>query len=206
MSRTVLLASASPSRYSLLSNAGIVPLVQVSHVDEDAIQEAMPSATTAEKCIALATAKGEAVAANLQVTDASNLLIIAADSMLDFEGVAYGKPGTPEVAIARWKSMRGKFGTLHTGHWMHDTVTGQTLTGEAGAKVFFGDVSDDEIHAYVASGEPLGVAGGFTHEGRSAAFIQTMDGDGPAVGGISLYLLRQFAREMGISWPSLWNA
>lgn len=205
MSRTVLLASASTSRYSLLSNAGIVPLVQVSHVDEDAIQDAMPDATTAEKCIALAAAKGEAVAGNLQVTDASNLLIVAADSMLDFEGAAYGKPGTPEVAIARWKAMRGKVGTLHTGHWMHDTVTGQTRTGEAGAKVYFDDVSDDEIEAYVASGEPLGVAGGFTHEGRSAAFIRTMDGDGPAVGGISLFLLRQFAQDMGLNWPSLWN-
>lgn len=205
MSRTVLLASASTSRYSLLSNAGIVPLVQVSHVDEDAIQDAMPDATTSEKCIALAAAKGEAVAGNLQVTDASNLLIVAADSMLDFEGAAYGKPGTPEVAIARWKAMRGKVGTLHTGHWMHDTVTGQTRTGEAGAKVYFDDVSDDEIEAYVASGEPLGVAGGFTHEGRSAAFIRTMDGDGPAVGGISLFLLRQFAQDMGLNWPSLWN-
>lgn len=180
--------------------------MQVSHVDEDTIQHSMPHATTAEKCIALAAAKGEAVAGNIQVTDASNLLIIAADSMLDFEGTAYGKPGTPEVAVARWKAMRGKYGTLHTGHWMHDTVTGQTRSGEAGAKVFFGDVSDDEIRAYVESGEPLGVAGGFTHEGRSAAFIHTMDGDGPAVGGISLYLLRQFTLDMGISWPSLWNS
>jgi septum formation protein len=205
MSRTVLLASASTSRFSLLSNAGITPLVQVSHVDEDAIQDSMPNSTTAAKCIALAAAKGEAVAGNIQVSDSANLLIIAADSMLDFEGQAYGKPGTPEVAIARWKAMRGKYGTLHTGHWMHDTVTGQTRSGEAGAKVYFDDVSDGEIEAYVASGEPLGVAGGFTHEGRSAAFIRTMDGDGPAVGGISLFLLRQFALDMGISWHSLWD-
>ena len=205
MSRTVLLASASASRYSLLSNAGIIPLVQVSNVDEGAIQANMPNSTTAEKCVALAAAKGEVVASNVTVSDAANLLIIAADSMLDFDGIAFGKPGTPAVAIERWKAMRGKYGTLHTGHWMHDTVTGQTRSGEAGAKVYFDDVSDEEIEAYVATGEPLGVAGGFTHEGRSAAFIRTMDGDGPAVGGISLFLLRQFAHEMGISWHSLWS-
>lgn len=206
MSRTVLLASASSSRYSLLSNAGIIPLVQVSYVDEEALEEKLGPIAPADLCVALATAKGEAVAADVHVTDAANLLIIAADSMLDFEGVPYGKPGTPENAIARWKAMRGKTGTLNTGHWMHDTVTGQTRTGVAGATVYFDDVSDDEIEAYVATGEPLHVAGGFTHEGYSAAYITRMDGDGPAVGGISLRLLRQFALEMDISWQSLWNA
>ena len=106
MSRTVLLASASSSRYSLLSNAGIVPLVQVSYVDEEALEASLQPIAPADLCVALAKAKGEAVAADLQVTDAANLLIIAADSMLDFEGVPYGKPGTPENAIARWKAMR----------------------------------------------------------------------------------------------------
>ena len=205
MSRTVLLASASASRYSLLSASGIVPIVQVSHVDEDAIEAQLSPIATPDLCVALATAKGEAVAAHVTATDVSNLLIIAADSMLEFEGQSYGKPETSENAIARWTAMRGKSGYLHTGHWVHDTVTGLTLTGVAGARVHFADVSDEEITHYVATGEPLFVAGGFTHEGRSAAFIERMDGDGPAVGGISLNLLRTFTHEMGISWHSLWN-
>jgi septum formation protein len=205
MSRTVLLASASTSRYSLLTNAGITPLVQVSHVDEDAIATKLSPISTPNLCVALATAKGEAVVQQITVTDSRNLLVIAADSMLEFEGKSYGKPGDPEVAIARWKAMRGKHGYLHTGHWVMDLVTGQTRSGVAGAKVDFADISDAEILAYVKSGEPLSVAGGFTHEGKSAAFITKMTGDGPAVGGISLALLREFTKEMSIEWTELWD-
>jgi septum formation protein len=205
MSRTVLLASASTSRYSLLMNAGITPLVQVSHVDEDAIADQLRPITTAELCVALATAKGEAVVQDITVTESRNLLVIAADSMLEFEGESFGKPGSPEVAIARWKAMRGKHGYLRTGHWVMDLVSGQVRSGVAGAKVEFADISDAEISAYVKSGEPLSVAGGFTHEGKSAAFITKMTGDSPAVGGISLALLRDFAMEMSIEWTDLWD-
>jgi septum formation protein len=205
MSRTVLLASASTSRYSLLTNAGITPIVQVSHVDEDAIAEKLNPINTADLCVAIATAKGEAVVAEITVTENRNLLVIAADSMLEFEGESLGKPGSPEVAIARWKAMRGKSGYLHTGHWVMDLVSGQVRSGVAGAKVEFADVSDAEILAYVESGEPLSVAGGFTHEGKSAAFITTMTGDSPAVGGISLALLREFSKEMSIEWTDLWD-
>jgi septum formation protein len=205
MSRTVLLASASTSRYSLLTNAGITPLVQVSHVDEDAIAAKLNPISTSDLCVALATAKGEAVVQQITVTDNRNLLVIAADSMLEFEGMSYGKPGAPEVAIARWQAMRGKHGYLHTGHWVMDLVTGQTRSGVAGAKVEFADISDAEILAYVKSGEPLSVAGGFTHEGKSAAFITKMTGDSPAVGGISLALLREFTKEMSIEWTELWD-
>jgi septum formation protein len=205
MSRTVLLASASTSRYSLLMNAGITPLVQVSHVDEDAIAEKLSPIATAELCVALATAKGEAVVKDIKVTDSKNLLVIAADSMLEFEGESFGKPGTPNAAIARWKSMRGKNGYLHTGHWVMDLVSGQVRSGVAGAKVEFADISDAEITAYVESGEPLSVAGGFTHEGKSAAFITKMTGDSPAVGGISLALLREFTKDMSIEWTDLWD-
>ena len=205
MSRTVLLASASTSRYSLLMNAGITPLVQVSHVDEDAIAEKLSPIATAELCVALATAKGEAVVKDIKVTDSKNLLVIAADSMLEFEGESFGKPGTPNAAIARWKSMRGKNGYLHTGHWVMDLVSGQVRSGVAGAKVEFADISDAEITAYVESGEPLSVAGGFTHEGKSAAFITKMTGDSPAVGGISLALLREFTKDMSIEWTDLWE-
>jgi septum formation protein len=205
MSRTVLLASASTSRYSLLVNAGITPLVQVSHVDEDAIAEKLSPIKTADLCVALATAKGEAVVKEITVTDDRNLLVIAADSMLEFEGESLGKPGSAEVATARWKTMRGKSGYLHTGHWVMDLVSGQVRSGVAGAKVEFADISDVEISSYVNSGEPLLVAGGFTHEGKSAAFITRMTGDSPAVGGISLALLREFSKEMSIEWTQLWD-
>jgi len=205
MSRTVLLASASTSRYSLLLNAGITPLVQVSHVDEDAISAQLSPISTADLCVALATAKGEAVVQQITVTDNRNLLVIAADSMLEFEGESYGKPGNPDAAIARWKAMRGKYGYLHTGHWVMDLVSGQIRSGVAGAKVEFADISDAEIIAYVKSGEPLSVAGGFTHEGKSAAFITKMTGDSPAVGGISLALLREFTNDMSIEWTQLWD-
>lgn len=205
MSRTVLLASASTSRFSLLTNAGITPLVQVSHVDEDEIARKLSPIKTADLCVALATAKGEAVAREITVTADRNLLIIAADSMLEFDGESFGKPGSPEAAIARWKAMRGKHGYLHTGHWVMDLVNGQVRSGVAGAKVEFADVSDAEIAAYVNSGEPLAVAGGFTHEGKSAAFITKMTGDSPAVGGISLALLREFAKDMSIEWTQLWD-
>ena len=205
MSRTVLLASASTSRYSLLVNAGITPLVQVSHVDEDAIANQLSPISTADLCVALATAKGEAVVKQIVITDNRNLLVIAADSMLEFEGESYGKPGNPDNAIARWKAIRGKFGYLHTGHWVMDLVSGQIRTGVAGAKVEFADISDAEIIAYVESGEPLSVAGGFTHEGKSAAFITKMTGDSPAVGGISLALLREFTNDMSIEWTQLWD-
>ena len=101
--------------------------------------------------------------------------------------------------------MRGKSGYLHTGHWVKDLVTGEVRSGAAGAKVEFADISDAEIDAYVASSEPLEVAGGFTHEGKSAAFITRMSGDSPAVGGISLALLREFAKDMSIEWTQLWD-
>jgi len=205
MSRTVLLASASTSRYKLLIDSGITPLVQVSDVDEEAIANELALPTTAELVVALAKAKGEAVADNITVTSDTNVLMIAADSMLEFDGVAYGKPGTPEIATQRWQAMRGKSGYLHSGHWVKDLVTGEVRTGVAGAHVYFGYVTDAEIAAYVASGEPLGVAGGFTHEGRSSAFITRIDGDVAAVAGMSMLLLRELTHDMGIAWTSLWH-
>jgi len=205
MSRQVLLASASTSRYRLLIDSGIKPLVQVSNVDEEALESSLGQTSTAELVVALASAKGEAVAENITVTDTKDLLIIAADSMLEIDGVSYGKPATAPVAIERWKMLRGKTGYLHSGHWVCDLVSGQVRTGTAGAVVEFGQVTDEEIIAYVASGEPLGVAGGFTHEGRSSAFITCINGDVPAVAGMSMLLLRTLTAEMGISWTSLWQ-
>jgi len=205
MSRSILLASASTSRHKLLIDSGITPFVQVSNVDEEAIEARLGNVPTAELVVALASAKGEAVVNNITVTNSTNLLVIAADSMLEVDSVSYGKPGTPDVARERWKLLRGSTGYLHSGHWVKDLVTGEIRTGTAGAIVEFGDVSDAEIDDYVASGEPLGVAGGFTHEGRSSAFITRIDGDVPAVAGMSMLLLRTLTADMGISWTSLWQ-
>lgn len=205
MKRKVLLASASTSRYRLLVDGGVKPFVQVSAVDEDAIAADLGAVSTAHLVEQLAVAKGRAVASDITVTDEKNLLIIAADSMLEFDGVAYGKPGTPETAKSRWQAMRGKSGYLYSGHWIFDLVTGQELTGVAGAQVHFGEVTDIEIDRYVASGEPLNVAGGFTHEGRSAAFIESINGDVAAVAGMSMNLIRQLTGQMGISWTEIWD-
>ncbi len=205
MKRKVLLASASSSRYRLLVDGGITPLVQVSAVDEDAIASQLGNVSPAELVEKLAIAKGQAVASDITVTSERNLLIIAADSMLEFDGQVFGKPLTPENAKLRWQAMRGKSGYLHSGHWIHDLVTGQELTGVAGAVINFADVSDEEIDRYVASGEPLNVAGGFTHEGRSAAFIHSIVGDVAAVAGMSMLLLRNLTAQMGISWTELWE-
>ena len=204
MSRTILLASASTSRYRLLTDGGIHPLVQVSDVDEEGIADQLAPISTQDLVVVLATAKGQTVADNVTVTSNRNLLIIAADSMLEFDGMSFGKPGTPEQAIERWSKMRGRSGYLHTGHWVCDLVTGQTRSGSAGAVVEFADISDSEIERYVHSGEPLHVAGGFTHEGRSAAFITRINGDVPAVAGLSMVLMRNFALDMGIDWTTLW--
>lgn len=205
MNRQVLLASASASRYRLLIDGGIQPLVQVSAVDEDAITAQLGNISPAELVTELAKAKGKAVTSDITVTKNKNLLIIAADSMLEFDGKMYGKPLTASVAKSRWQAMRGKTGYLHSGHWICDLVTGQEITGVAGAYVNFADVSDEEIDRYVASGEPLNVAGGFTHEGRSAAFINSINGDVAAVAGMSMILLRQLTAQLGISWTQLWD-
>jgi septum formation protein len=205
MTRKVLLASASSSRYRLLIEGGIKPFVQVSAVDEEAIAAELGNITTANLVEQLAIAKGKAVASDITVTTERNLIILAADSMLEFEGVAYGKPGNAIVAKQRWQSMRGKSGYLHSGHWITDLVTGQERSGVAGATVHFADISDVEIDRYVASGEPLNVAGAFTHEGRGAAFIERIDGDVAAVAGMSMLLIRQLVGEMGISWTEIWD-
>lgn len=205
MKRQVLLASASPSRYRLLIDGGVTPLVQVSAVDEDAIAAQLGQISPAGLVEKLATAKGKAVASDITVTENRNLLIIAADSMLEFDGQMYGKPLTPENAKLRWQAMRGKSGYLHSGHWITDLVTGQEITGVAGAHIHFANVSDEEIGRYVASGEPLHVAGAFTHEGRSAAFIKSIEGDVAAVAGMSMLLIRELTAKIGISWTELWD-
>ncbi|MEU0086463.1 nucleoside triphosphate pyrophosphatase [Streptomyces sp. NPDC006274] len=196
MTRLVL-ASASPARLNLLRQAGLAPEVIVSGVDEDALTAPTPS----ELALVLAEAKAAAVAAR---PDAAGALLIGCDSVLELDGEALGKPADAEEATARWKAMRGRAGVLRTGHCVIDTATGRRASATASTTVRFGEPSDAEVAAYVASGEPLHVAGAFTLDGRSAPFIDGIDGDPGNVIGLSLPLLRRLLAELGFSITDLW--
>ncbi|MEV4869818.1 nucleoside triphosphate pyrophosphatase [Streptomyces syringium] len=195
--RRLVLASQSPARLGLLRQAGLAPEVIVSGVDEDAITAATP----AELARVLAEAKAAAVAAR---AEAAGALVIGCDSVLELDGEALGKPRDAEDATARWKSMRGRSGVLRTGHCVIDTATGRQVSATASTTVRFGEPSDAEIAAYVASGEPLHVAGAFTLDGRSAPFIEGIDGDHGNVIGLSLPLLRKQLAELGVVITDLW--
>ncbi|MFD3836198.1 Maf family protein [Streptomyces sp. NPDC058642] len=195
--RRLVLASQSPARLNLLRQAGLTPEVLVSGVDEDAVTAPTP----ADLALALAEAKASVVSAKPEVKGA---LVIGCDSVLDLDGEALGKPADQEEATARWKAMRGRTGTLQTGHCIYDTVTGRYVSGVASTLVRFGEPTDEEIAAYVASGEPLYVAGAFTLDGRSAPFIEGIDGDHGNVIGISLPLLRKLLARLGVGITELW--
>lgn len=195
--RRLVLASASPARLGLLRQAGFAPEVIVSGVDEDALSAPTP----AELALVLAEAKAAAVAALPEVAGA---LVIGCDSVLELDGQALGKPADAEEATARWKSMRGRSGVLRTGHSLMDTAAGRTVSETASTTVRFGEPTDAEIAAYVASGEPLHVAGAFTLDGRSAPFVDSIDGDPGNVIGLSLPLLRRLLGELGITVTELW--
>ncbi|MFJ4830389.1 nucleoside triphosphate pyrophosphatase [Streptomyces sp. NPDC088747] len=197
-SRRLVLASQSPARLNLLRQAGLDPEVIVSGFDEDAVTAPTP----AELALALAEAKASVVAARPEVRGA---LVIGCDSVLDLDGEAYGKPADAEEATARWKSMRGRAGTLQTGHCVWDTAAERHVSATASTVVRFGDPSDAEIAAYVASGEPLHVAGAFTLDGRSSPFIDGIDGDHGNVIGLSLPLLRRLLAELGVGITQLWT-
>ncbi|MFJ2113252.1 MULTISPECIES: Maf family protein [unclassified Streptomyces] len=195
--RRLVLASASPARLGLLRQAGLAPEVIVSGVDEDALTAATP----AELALVLAEAKAATVAA---LPETAGALVIGCDSVLELDGEALGKPADAEEATARWKSMRGRSGVLRTGHCVIDTATGRRAAETASTTVRFGEPSDAEIAAYVASGEPLHVAGAFTLDGRSAPFVDSIDGDPGNVIGLSLPLLRRLLGEHGITITDLW--
>ncbi|WP_190023204.1 Maf family protein [Streptomyces hiroshimensis] len=195
--RRLVLASQSPARLGLLKAAGLRPEVIVSGVDEDALTAPTP----AELARVLAEAKADAVAAR---PEAAGALVVGCDSVLELDGQALGKPDDAEDAIARWKSMRGRSGILRTGHCIIDTATGRRVSATASTTVRFGEPSDAEIAAYVATGEPLYVAGAFTLDGRSAPFIEGIDGDHGNVIGLSLPLLRKLLAELGMSITELW--
>lgn len=193
----VVLASASPARLAVLRGAGLDPEVIVSGVDEDSYS----AAATGELTALLAEAKAVAVAA----TQASGL-VIGCDSMLDLDGVALGKPADAEEAIARWHAMRGRTATLLTGHCVVDAATGQRAAGVASSAIRFGTPADEEIAAYVGTGEPLGMAGAFTIEGLGGWFVDSIDGDHNNVIGISLPLLRTLLLDLDVTIPALWSA
>lgn len=181
-----------------MRTAGFAPEVIVSGVDEDALSAPTP----AELALVLAEAKAAVVAA---LPEAAGALVVGCDSVLELDGEALGKPSDAEEATARWKSMRGRSGVLRTGHCVTDTVTGRIASATASTTVRFGEPSDAEIAAYVASGEPLHVAGAFTLDGRSAPFIDSIDGDHGNVIGLSLPLLRTLLAELDRSITDLWT-
>lgn len=194
--RPLVLASASPARLGLLRQAGLDPRVVVSGVDEDAIGAATP----AELALVLAEAKAKAVAVELTGGE----LVIGCDSVLELDGRALGKPADAAEALDRWRSMRGRAGVLRTGHCVIDTVTGRQSSATASTTVRFGTPDDEEVAAYVASGEPLYVAGAFTLDGRSAPFIDGIDGDPGNVIGLSLPLLRRLLADLDVRITDLW--
>ncbi|ESQ04564.1 Septum formation protein Maf [Streptomyces sp. PVA_94-07] len=194
----MVLASASPARLGLLRQAGLAPEVIVSGVDEEALTADSPGALA----LVLAEAKAAAVALR---PEAAGSVLIGCDSVLDLDGLALGKPADTEDATARWKAMRGRNGVLRTGHCVIDTASGRRASATASTTVRFGEPSDEEIAAYVASGEPLHVAGAFTLDGRSAPFIDGIDGDPGNVIGLSLPLLRRLLTELDLAITDFWE-
>jgi septum formation protein len=193
---SIILASASPARLAVLRSAGLDPKVQVSGVDESAFWAQTP----AELAGLLARAKAAAVAVGL-----TDELVIGCDSLLDLDGRALGKPASAAEAAQRWREMSGRTGTLVTGHCVINAATGQQAAAVAATRVRFGSPSEPEIAAYVASGEPLAVAGAFTLDGRGGWFVDGIDGDHGTVLGISLPLLRRLLAELGFSVTDLWS-
>ena len=195
----LVLASASPARLSTLRSAGIDPTVIISGVDETQLDGLPP----AELALQLAELKCAAVAARDDVPPGS--LVLGCDSVLELGGESLGKPDTAEIAVERWRRMRGSSGVLQTGHCLRDTATGRVAAATASTVVHFADLSDAEIAAYVATGEPLHVAGAFTVDGLGGAFVTRIEGDHHNVVGVSLPLLRDLVAELGHEWTELWK-
>ena len=198
------LASTSPARLATLRSAGIEPIVLPSHVDEDAAVEAASPLTPIETVQLLARLKARAV-----LSPDLDGIVLGGDSVFELDGIVYGKPHLPEIARERWMLQRGRTGHLHSGHWLIDH-RGGVVNGEVGAvstaAVTFADnITENEIDAYIATGEPLEVAGAFTIDSLGAPFITSVDGDPHAVVGLSLSTLRSLLLDFDVEWPSLWS-
>jgi len=195
----LVLASASPARLATLRSAGLDPHVIVSGVDESQLDGLPP----AELALQLAELKCAAVAARDDLPHPA--LVLGCDSVLELDGQALGKPADADEAERRWRVMRGRSGVLRTGHCLRETAGGRVAAATASTTVHFADVSDEEIKAYVATGEPLYVAGAFTVDGLGGAFVTGIEGDHHNVVGVSLPLVRDLVAELGHSWTSLWS-
>ncbi|HEX2286608.1 MAG TPA: Maf family nucleotide pyrophosphatase [Mycobacterium sp.] len=206
----VVLASASPGRRKVLRQAGIDPLVIVSGIDEDAVIAGLDSqATPGDVTTALAVAKAEAVAESLEPGIAADCVVIGCDSMLYRDGDLVGKPVSADAARLGWQQMAGTSGQLYTGHCVI-RLQNKTITDRAAdhtcTTVHFGVPSPDDLEAYVSSGEPTAVAGGFTIDGLGGWFVDGVDGDPSAVIGIGLPLTRRLLRAAGLTLAQLWEA
>ncbi|CAB4533901.1 unannotated protein [freshwater metagenome] len=194
---TVVLASQSASRRRLLESAGLKPKIMVSHVDEET--PFFNSLSPSDMVIALAITKAHTIRDQIDYP----AIIIGCDSTFEFEGESLGKPGEPAIAKERASRVRGNSGFLHTGHCVIDTAKNIEISDRVTTKVTFSDMTDDEIDDYVASGEPLHVAGGFTLDGFSSPFIPSIEGDYTNVVGISMPFLRKAMNQLGYSWPEV---
>lgn len=194
--RTLVLASASPARLRLLRGAGIEPVVVVSGADESA-EDGLDTAAL----VAVLAERKAAVVSALRPAE----LVLGCDSMLDLDGDAVGKPATAAAAASLWARLAGREGVLYTGHRLIDGLAGRQASGVAATVIRFGEPTDAEIAAYVVSGEPLQLAGGFSIDGRGAAFVDGIDGDPGNVIGLSLPLLRRLLAELGIAITDLWR-
>jgi septum formation protein len=196
-SRQLVLASASPARLRLLWDAGFDPIVMVSGVDEDAVERTDPAVLVET----LAQRKAAAVAKHVP----AGSLVIGCDSMLSFDGDIMGKPPTPQAARHYWQRMRGRDGVLLTGHCVIDVGSGREASGVASTIVRFGTPTDDELDAYISTGEPLKVAGAFTLDGFAGPFVDGIEGDHGNVIGLSLPLLRRLLADIEIRIVDLWR-
>lgn len=194
---TIVLASQSTSRRRLLESAGLSPIIIVSHVDEET--DFFNSLSPADMVIALAITKAHTVREQIDFP----AIIIGCDSTFEFDGQSLGKPGSPEVAIERAKRVRGNSGLLHTGHCIIDTSKDIEISDRVTTRVTFDHMTDEEIADYVATEEPLHVAGGFTLDGFSSPFIPSIEGDYTNVVGISMPFVRKAFANLGYSWPEV---
>lgn len=201
MVSTLVLASQSPARLALLRAAGIDPIVVVSEVDEEQLVRAAGATPVEELVVSLARAKAEDVAAR---APAAAAVVVGCDSMFSIDGAVWGKPSGPEEAVERIRSMRDREGVLLTGHHLVDLGSGARRSAVASTTVRFGPMTDAEVDAYVATGEPLVVAGSFTLDGRSAPFVEGIVGDHTNVVGLSLPVLRRLLAEVGRSVVEFW--
>ena len=193
----IVLASQSTSRRRLLEDAGLKPTIIVSNVDEET--DFFNAMSPTDMVIALAVSKAHTVREMINYP----AIIIGCDSTFDVDGVSFGKPGTTDIAIERAKKISGSTGLLHTGHCIIDTEKGIEIADRVTTKVTFTDMTEEEITDYVASGEPLHVAGGFTLDGFGSPFIPVIEGDYTNVVGISMPFLRGAMKQLGYSWPQV---